>query len=103
MATLKKRVCDLRVGDWATIGAHGAIAVTKTSPTDDGRIRVEYLHRVTKLYGWTPLIDNEMIVVDTWPYGDRTYHEDCCVLREGALFCDCKASDASDTEWGHHS
>lgn len=36
----------------------------------------------------------------TWPYGPPGFHEDCCLLHEGGAYCDCKASDASDTEWG---
>lgn len=35
-----------------------------------------------------------------WPYGGWHYHEDCCNLKNGGDFCDCKASDANDTEWG---
>lgn len=38
-----------------------------------------------------------------WPYGPPHMHEDCCVLRRGETYCDCKASDASDTEWGRGS
>ncbi len=35
-----------------------------------------------------------------WPYGPPEKHEDCCGLQDGGAFCDCKASDASDEEWG---
>lgn len=35
-----------------------------------------------------------------WPYGPPTHHQKCCRLHDGGLFCDCAASDASDTEWG---
>lgn len=37
-----------------------------------------------------------------WPYGPSDFHEDVCRLQlhRGRGFCDCKASDASDTEWG---
>lgn len=37
---------------------------------------------------------------ERWPYGPPAFHEDCCHLREGGLYCDCKASDNSDTEYG---
>lgn len=37
---------------------------------------------------------------ELWPYGPASHHEAVCVLFEGATYCDCKASDASDTEWG---
>jgi len=44
---------------------------------------------------------------ERWPYGPPNYHETCCRLYrmsdqsfEGGLYCDCKASDASDTEYG---
>ena len=45
------------------------------------------------------LVDDETIV---WPYGPPEFHEDCCRLHrhDGVGFCDCKASDASDVEWG---
>lgn len=35
-----------------------------------------------------------------WPYGPPETHESCCLLHSGGLFCDCRASDASDLEWG---
>ena len=37
-----------------------------------------------------------------WPYGQPDFHEECCQLHDfdGVGECDCKASDASDTEWG---
>lgn len=40
--------------------------------------------------------------IEAWPYGPPDFHEDVCLLHgNGGLgFCDCKASDASDTEWG---
>lgn len=40
--------------------------------------------------------------VPLWPYGPPDHHEECCLLHEtgGNGYCDCKASDASDTEWG---
>ncbi len=40
---------------------------------------------------------------ERWPYGPPEFHEDCCKLFGAfgpGLFCDCKASDASDDEWG---
>jgi len=37
---------------------------------------------------------------ERWPYGPPDYHETCCRLHKQGLFCDCKASDASDTEYG---
>lgn len=37
---------------------------------------------------------------DRWPYGPPSFHEGCCKLHSGGLFCDCKASDASDDDWG---
>ncbi len=38
--------------------------------------------------------------IDKWPYGRPEVHERCCVLFDGKDYCDCKASDASDLEWG---
>lgn len=35
-----------------------------------------------------------------WPYGPPDHHESCCVLFAGRDYCDCKASDASDEEFG---
>jgi len=35
-----------------------------------------------------------------WPFGPPEVHEECCLLHSGGLCCDCKASDASDHEWG---
>lgn len=37
---------------------------------------------------------------ERWPYGPPTHHQQACALHHGGLFCDCAASDASDTEWG---
>lgn len=37
---------------------------------------------------------------ERWPFGPPSFHEDACKLRKNGLFCDCKASDSSDTEWG---
>jgi hypothetical protein len=37
------------------------------------------------------------------PYGPPDHHESCCSFLKGDLFCDCKASDASDTEHGRGS
>lgn len=37
---------------------------------------------------------------ERWPYGPPSFHEACCRLFAAGLFCDCKASDASDDEWG---
>ena len=38
---------------------------------------------------------------ERWPYGPPDFHEGACGLHAGGRFCDCKASDASDTEWGY--
>jgi hypothetical protein len=35
-----------------------------------------------------------------WPYGPPDHHEECCLLHKGGGYCDCKASDASDSEFG---
>lgn len=35
-----------------------------------------------------------------WPYGPPCAHQGVCVLHTGGLYCDCAASDASDTAWG---
>lgn len=35
-----------------------------------------------------------------WPCGPPSYHQSGCGLHSGGRFCDCAASDASDTEWG---
>ena len=37
---------------------------------------------------------------ERWPYGPPESHEQCCALFIGILHCDCKASDASDSEFG---
>lgn len=37
---------------------------------------------------------------ERWPYGPPSHHERACVLFENKLYCDCKASDSSDTEHG---
>lgn len=37
---------------------------------------------------------------ERWPYCLPDYHEICCLLHNQGLYCDCKASDASDTEHG---
>lgn len=42
---------------------------------------------------------------ERWPYGPPSAHENICNLRPqngrpGGLFCDCKASDASDITHG---
>lgn len=41
---------------------------------------------------------------ERWPFGPPEFHEDCCILRKGGLFCDCSASDnsADGVEWGYH-
>lgn len=38
---------------------------------------------------------------ERWPYGSPDQHERACLLfqRDG-LYCDCRASDASDTRFG---
>ena len=37
-----------------------------------------------------------------WPYGPPSFHEHCCRLfgMNQPLYCDCKASDASDARYG---
>ncbi len=35
-----------------------------------------------------------------WPYGPPAIHESCCLLFEGHLECDCKASDSSNLDYG---
>lgn len=49
-------------------------------------------------------LEHERLPADgtIWPYGPSDFHEDVCRLQihRGRGFCDCKASDASDTEWG---
>ena len=42
----------------------------------------------------------EPIDGDSWPFGPPSFHETCCKLHLGAVYCDCKASDASDVEYG---
>lgn len=37
---------------------------------------------------------------ERWPYGPPAWHQACCLLFEGATFCDCRASDAEDLEYG---
>lgn len=39
---------------------------------------------------------------DFWPYGPPAFHEPVCLLMEqnGHGYCDCKASDSEDEEWG---
>ena len=37
---------------------------------------------------------------ERWPCGPPTAHEPCCRLHAQGLYCDCRASDASDLEWG---
>lgn len=37
---------------------------------------------------------------ERWPYGPPEHHESCCLLRDGGSYCDCKASDASDSHFG---
>jgi len=40
---------------------------------------------------------------ERWPYGPPHYHQECCILFEGGLYCDCLASDQSDdgTDYGN--
>lgn len=35
-----------------------------------------------------------------WPHGPPLFHEPCCSLHTRSGACDCKASDASDSDWG---
>ena len=58
-----------------------------------GRLIGKEGDRASLIYGEIPL-------AEPWPYGDPIFHEDCCLLREGPNYCDCKASDVSDSEWG---
>lgn len=44
---------------------------------------------------------------ERWPYGPPAAHESCCLLhrmgdasRQGGLYCDCAASDASELDHG---
>jgi len=37
---------------------------------------------------------------ERWPFGPPAFHESACLLFERAGYCDCKASDCDDTEWG---
>lgn len=41
-----------------------------------------------------------VVPTNRWPFGPPSFHEACCKLHVGGLFCDCKASDASDEEYG---
>lgn len=63
--------------------------------------------------GWTGPDDDDLdasgirlvrpVPPERWPYGPPSAHETCCMLHRGhngGLYCDCKASDASDDEWG---
>lgn len=62
------------------------------------------------MLGWTGPREGEMdaeackllapVPGERWPYGPPEAHEPCCRLHAGELLCDCKASDASDDEWG---
>ncbi len=38
---------------------------------------------------------------DRWPYGPPEFHEGCCILQTGGLYCDCKASAADEPDWGY--
>lgn len=38
---------------------------------------------------------------ERWPFGPPDHHEECCTLHASGTYCDCKASDASDAEWGN--
>lgn len=38
---------------------------------------------------------------ERWPFGLPEAHEMCCTLWCGGLYCDCKASDASDDGGDH--
>jgi hypothetical protein len=37
---------------------------------------------------------------EPWPYGPPGFHEAVCLLHKGGRYCDCKASDASDDDFG---
>jgi hypothetical protein len=37
---------------------------------------------------------------DEWPYGAPEFHESCCALFKDSDYCDCKASDGDEPEWG---
>lgn len=45
-------------------------------------------------------LERDVLPEKEWPYGPPSHHETCCMLFEGATDCDCKASDASDNEYG---
>lgn len=38
---------------------------------------------------------------ERWPWGPPSHHESCCVLFEGGLHCDCKASDLGEDGLDH--
>lgn len=35
---------------------------------------------------------------ERWPYGPPDAHEECCILHEGGLYCDCAASAADEED-----
>lgn len=37
---------------------------------------------------------------ECWPYGPPSFHESVCIMHTGGRFCDCKASEADDVDWG---
>lgn len=103
MSTLKKRAIDVCVGDHLhmPVSETHPMAVTRTALVDTlGKVRLEYINRATGLNGWIDLPPHDWVIVDEWPYGPKSMHEDCCKLHAGAVACDCKASDASDAEYG---
>lgn len=39
---------------------------------------------------------------DRWPYGERSMHDDFCMLRSGGVFCDCSASAQEPHDLDRH-
>ncbi len=37
---------------------------------------------------------------EQWPYGPPAFHESSCLLHSSGLYCDCKASEADDRDYG---
>jgi hypothetical protein len=67
-------------------------------PRNAGRLQVKLAEHIRR--------PDAAVVLDEepprWPYGPASFHQPCCRLHAaaGAGYCDCAASDASDTEWG---
>jgi hypothetical protein len=37
-----------------------------------------------------------LVPPERWPYGPPAEHQDCCLLHERGLYCDCAASAADE-------